>query len=168
MVYAGGDFHTYIKRNVYPDVYSGRDYFFWSGKYSHARRRDAARKLVSWVNDHPAKTLRLIAHSHGANVVNIATRMGLRACTLIHLSPPVRPEYMPDISNVSSSRFFTVRPTIDVVVSILDGSNQDYRKTPVASHEGRVRCADFGHSSSHYKRRWIQKDIPEKVKQVCP
>jgi len=30
----GRDFHRYIKRNVYPDIYSGDDYFFWSGRYA--------------------------------------------------------------------------------------------------------------------------------------
>ena len=164
----GGDFHTYILNNVYPDVYGDPDFFFWSGGYSHARRRDAANKLVSWVNHHPCGTLRLMAHSHGANVVNIATKMGLQACTLIHLSPPVRPEYLPDISNVSSGQFFTVRPTIDLVVSILDGSDQDYSNTTVAMHETRIRCAFSGHSKCHDPGRWIAKDIPSKVTTVCP
>ena len=76
---------------------------------------NAARKLVDWCNQHPAQLLRLISHSHGANVANLATGMGLQTCTLIHLSPPVHDRYMPDIARVTSRTFFSIHPTIDLV-----------------------------------------------------
>ncbi len=161
-----GDFHRYIKEKVFPDVYSGKDYFFWSGRYLHRARKKAARKLVVWCRDHPARLYRFISHSHGANVVNIATRLGLSACTLIHLSPPVHKRYLPRMANVSSRRFFTIRPRIDLVV-FLDGGRQDYRRTRVRKFEKRRICAFFGHSKSHDKKRWKKKKVSKLVRQVC-
>jgi hypothetical protein len=162
----GGSFHEYVRRNVFDDVYSGGDFFFWSGRYTHAARRSAANKLVSWCADHPADRLRLMAHSHGASVVSLALKKGLRACTLIHMSPPVHEKYLPEMANVSSGRLFTVRPKIDLVV-LIDGGEQDYRGTPVEPHERRIRCAFFGHSKSHAPERWKKKGIPDKVRAVC-
>jgi hypothetical protein len=162
----GGDFHTYVKQNVYPDLYDESDFYFWSGRYSGNARRNAATKLVEWCNAHPADMYRFISHSHGANVVNLATRRGLQACTLIHLSPPVHPQYMPDINNVSSSTFFTIRPKKDWVIW-LDGGEQDYHGTPVEQYENRKIIARFGHSKSHEPDKWISKNVGQFVKVVC-
>ena len=163
----GGDFHSYIQNNVYNDLYGANDYFFWSGRYSDPARQAAARKLVTWCAEHPTSHLRLIAHSHGANVVNLATRLGLETCTLIHLSPPVHNQYLPDATGISSARFFTIRPRIDLVVFI-DGGAHDYRITPVAALERRRIIALEGHSESHEANRWRAKDVPGLVKTVCP
>ena len=169
----GGDFHEYIRSEVYPDVYSQDDFFFWSGRYSATedglRRiwRQAARKLVSWTNAHPATTLRLIAHSHGNNVVNMATQMGMQSCTLIQLSPPVRRDNLPEMANVSSDTLFNIHSTVDLVVT-LDGGSKDYRGTSVASSERRRTISRFGHSDSHDSELWESKNIPALVKTVCP
>lgn len=168
-----GDFHNYIKTKVYPDVYSGSDFYFWSGRYSLSRNglrriwRQAARKLVSWCNARPAGTLRLIAHSHGNNVVNMATRLGMPACTLIQLSPPVRSWNLPDMNVVSSDRLFNIHSRIDLVVK-LDGGAQGYAGTAVAGVERTKIIAFAGHSDSHDKKKWANKRVPNLVKTVCP
>ena len=168
----GGDFHTYVKGHVYPDVYSGDDFFFWSGRYARTDAglatiwRQAANKLVSWCASHPAQTLRLIAHSHGNNVVNMATPR-IPTCTLIQLSPPVRDWNLPDMSTVSSSRFFNIHSRIDLVVKI-DGGAQDYRGTSVASRESTKVIGTFGHGASHDAKKWSKKNVPQLVKTVCP
>lgn len=169
----GGDYHEYIRTQVYPDVYSGQDFFFWSGRYAATENqlrniwRQAAKKLVSWVKAHPATTLRLIAHSHGNNVVNMATRIGMQACTLIQLSPPVRRNNLPDMQSVSSGRLFNIRSRIDLVVR-LDGGFTTYQGTSVASAErGRI-ISFFGHSDSHDPNRWVRRTIPALVRTVCP
>ena len=170
--YRPGDyFHAYIKENVYPDVYSGPDYFFWSGRYSQSDnglRRiwgKAANKLVSWINAHPARKLRLIAHSHGNNVVNMATKK-IQACTLIQLSPPVRAWNLPHLDNISSGKLFNIHSSVDLVVMI-DGGAQDYGGTAVAANETRRKISRFGHSDSHKPRKWRKKRIPTLVKSVC-
>jgi len=169
----GGDFHTYIKSKVYKDVYSGPDDFYsWSGRYhlldSELEKiwKAAARKLVAWCNAHPTNKLRLIAHSHGCNVVNIATQLGLKACSLIQLSPPVRDWNLPKMQNVSSNRIFNIHSRFDPVVFV-DGGAQDYSDTAVSAFE-RTRTISFsGHSHSHDKDRWKKKKIPAFVKTVC-
>ena len=167
----GGDFHSYIKQNVYPDVYSGNDFFFWSGRYAlndTGLRRiwtAAANKLVSWINSHPTRKLRLIAHSHGNNVVNIATRH-IQACSLIQLSPPVRSWNLPDMRNVSSSRLFDIHSTIDLVV-VIDGGTQNYKGTAVAANETIRKIAKYGHSDSHDAAKWTKRRVPQLVTTVC-
>jgi predicted esterase len=163
----GGDFHSYIKEHVYPDVYAGNDFFRWSGRYSDPARKTAARKLKHWCETHPTRKLRLIGHSHGANVINLATSRGLPACTLILLSPPVRDEYLPDMSQVSSGKIFNIHSRFDLVVSLLDGSRQSYKNTTVAAHESPRICALRGHSKSHEPKRWRKKNIPRLVRSVC-
>jgi hypothetical protein len=167
----GGDFHTYIKKEVYPDVYSGEDFFSWSGRYSLTdpglKRiwRQGADKLVAWCKSHPAGTLRLIGHSHGNNVVNMASPQ-LPSCVLIQLSPPVRDWNLPDISKVSSGSLFNIHSRIDLVVKI-DGGAQDYKGTSVAPHESRRSIAPFGHSASHDQKKWAKKKVPQLVKTLC-
>ena len=169
----GGDFHEYIRKNVYSDLYSGADFYFWSGRYAlndaGLKRiwRKAARKLVSWCESHPARTLRLIAHSHGNNVINMATRMNLPACTLIQLAPPVRAWNLPDMQQVSSDRFFNFHSRVDLVVKI-DGGAQNYKGTAVAYAETRRKVAFFGHSKPHEPDVWKKKNLPPLVKSVCP
>ncbi len=168
----GGDFHEYIKKNVYSDVYSGSDFYFWSGRYALSDKqlktiwRKAARKLVSWCQSHPADTLRLIAHSHGNNVVNMATQSGLPTCTLIQLAPPVRDWNLPDMQRVSSDRFFNFHSRIDLVVKI-DGGAQDYKGTAVGYAETRRKVAFSGHSKPHEPDVWKKKNLPALVKTVC-
>jgi hypothetical protein len=169
----GGDFHEYIKNTVYSDVYSGQDFYFWSGRYTLDEKklekiwRAAARKLVSWCTSHPTKKLRLIAHSHGNNVVNMATRMNLPACTLIQLSPPVRDWNLPDMQKVSSGRIFNFHSRIDLVVKI-DGGAQNYADTPIASASTQRKVAFSGHSKPHEEKVWENKKLPKLVASVCP
>lgn len=168
----GGDFHKYIRKNVYSDVYSGSDFYTWSGSYSVFDSElkkiwaKAARKLVAWCNNHPAKKLRLIAHSHGNNVVNMATQMGLKACSLIQLSPPVHEWNLPVMSNVASDRLFNIHSSHDPVVFV-DGGAQDYNGTVVHSSERTRIISFFSHSDSHDAGLWKKKKIPPFVKTVC-
>jgi hypothetical protein len=71
---------------------------------------------MAWCKSHPARKLRLIARSFGNNVTNMITHQ-IPSCTLIQLSPP-------KMSNVSSSWLFNIPSTIDLVVKI-DGGKQD-------------------------------------------
>src|SRR5205823_131083 len=62
----GGDFHTYIKNNVRPDLFSGHNTFWWSGRYSKKHREVSARRLVGWADDTVGGSLNTIfAHSYG-------------------------------------------------------------------------------------------------------
>lgn len=169
----GGDFHKYIKSKVYSDVYSGSDFYSWSGRYDITESgvmkiwRAAAVRLVAWCKNHPTKKLRLIAHSHGNNVVNLATReLGLEACSLIQLSPPVHDYNLPDMSKVGGQRLFNIRSRFDPVVAI-DGGSRTYDGTAVEPFERQRIVSTFSHSDSHDKDLWKKKKVPQLVKTVC-
>jgi pimeloyl-ACP methyl ester carboxylesterase len=81
-------------------VYKGNDAFSWSGGNGDDDRRAGADALVRWVDAHPAGELTIVAHSHGGNVVFLATRQGLGVNRLILLGSPMRTDYTPDIRKI--------------------------------------------------------------------
>ncbi len=169
----GGSFHTYIKDQVYPDVYSGSDFYRWSGAYGTERMlrriwKTAAESLVAWVKAHPADIIRLMAHSHGNNVVNWATRIGLpTSCTLIQMSPPVRDWNLPDMNTVSSKTLYSIYASRDLVIA-LDRGAVTYAGTGTAAFEKKKRVARFSHSASREGRVWDRQKVDRLVTRVCP
>ncbi|MCA9178829.1 MAG: hypothetical protein KDB14_30410 [Planctomycetales bacterium] len=135
----GSRFHSFLKRQFFPDVYSGPDFFKWSGRRPDAARHEAAVKLVKWCKKHPAQTYNLIAHSHGTNVVNIATHIGLENIgKMIYLSPPVwgdKPNYLPDLEKVDQKVIFNFHPRQDFIVSVLGHARQNFDGTEVDRYE---------------------------------
>jgi hypothetical protein len=76
-------------------------YYRWSGGYSDAARAQAAQLLLQWIQNHSASGLDLITHSHGGNVVFMATQLGAQIKEAVVLSCPVHfPKYVPLFSNV--------------------------------------------------------------------
>jgi hypothetical protein len=85
----GGDFHSYILKEVRSDLFSGYHAFQWSGSYKASHRRKAARNLAGWVEDvvgHGLNTL--FAHSYGGVIALNATTHGLQVQELVLLSVP--------------------------------------------------------------------------------
>lgn len=166
----GAPFHQFIQNNGFADVYQGDDYFRWRAAPTDLARRTAARELVSWVEEHPAKNLRIIAHSHGGNVANIATTLSpaLSACALIYLAVPAMSAYLPDLGQITSGRVFTVRANHDIVVGSVAGAKPNYQSYPsIASHETDLICADRGHWAPIQPRNWIEHGIANRVTEVC-
>ena len=88
--FPGGDFHTYIKEYVRPDLFSGGNCYSWSGKYNKRDRRIAAERLAFWVEATVGGPLDAVfAHSFGGIVALQATTYGLELSDLILLSVPV-------------------------------------------------------------------------------
>ncbi len=81
-------------------VYKGTDFFTWRARDYDKDRRAGAKDLAAWVQMHPARDLTIVAHSHGGNVVMIATRHGVKMNRLILLGTPIRTDYTPDLRNV--------------------------------------------------------------------
>ncbi len=182
----GSQFHTYIKDNVFPDVYCGNDYFYWSGDAGDKAHCKAAGDLVDWCRLHPAKVVRLIGHSHGANVANLATEAALgqklvgygllkptdsfqplTVCTLVELAPPVWENSLPDMNNVTSKRFFNFHSLVDPVVSGLAHSPQSFKGTAVAQYACEKICAPYGHFAPVQVHVWKEAGLGELVKSVC-
>ena len=85
----GGDFHSYILREVRHDLYSGYDAFQWSGAYKQRHRLVAAERLAGWVRDVVGHGLNAVfAHSYGGVIALNATTHGLRVNDLVLLSVP--------------------------------------------------------------------------------
>jgi pimeloyl-ACP methyl ester carboxylesterase len=85
----GGDFHSYIMREVRQDLFSGYSAFQWSGAYKKRHRLIAAERLAGWVDDVVGHGLNaMFAHSYGGIIALNATTHGLRVEDLVLLSVP--------------------------------------------------------------------------------
>lgn len=85
----GGDFHTFVKGNVCPDIYSGGMPFNWNGAYRGRHRRIAAERLARWAEDAAGGELCCVyAHSYGGVIALMATAFGVKIETLVLLSVP--------------------------------------------------------------------------------
>lgn len=154
----GGDFHTYLGTQVVNDLYSGADRFGWSGGYSDGARAQAAADLVRWVNAHNATGLDLFGHSHGGNLMMLATHGGLSAGKLILLSCPVHVhKYLPDFSHVG--RVISIRVKYDLVI-LADRGGQQFQHPQIEEH---VLPIWFDHSATHEPAVWKKHKIPKLI-----
>jgi RHS repeat-associated protein len=80
----------------------------WSGGNNHNDRMLAGNNLADMINNHvfaEGEQLNIVAHSHGGNVVKIASHMlneNITIDNLITLGTPVRPDYPTNMSVVSN------------------------------------------------------------------
>lgn len=89
--YRGGDFHTYIQREVRSDLYSDGSGFTWSGAYRKRHREVAAQRFADWAADAVSDSKQLntvFAHSYGGVVTLLSTRLGVRIAECVLLSTP--------------------------------------------------------------------------------
>lgn len=150
----GGDFHSFVLANVRPDLYSAADRFDWSGGYSDAARALGAIQLRDWVNARGLSGLDLSGHSHGANVMMLATQNGLTAGTLVLLSCPVRvPQYIADFTRVT--RVVSVHVRFDLVV-LADRAGQRFNHPNIEEH---VLPIWFDHSATHDPAVWRSRNL---------
>ena len=154
----GGDFHTFIK-GFRPDLYSRADRFQWTGGYSDGARADGAATLRQWVSDHSERGLDLIGHSHGANVMLLATASGMKAGKLVLLSCPVHVDkYFPDFNNCTTVH--SVRVKLDLVI-LADRGGQKFEDPRIKEN---VLPIWFNHSATHDPAVWTKYSIPQKIK----
>ncbi|MCG3203156.1 MAG: hypothetical protein NFCOHLIN_03075 [Gammaproteobacteria bacterium] len=153
----GGDFHTFIKR-LRSDLYSAADRFEWSGGYSDFARSQAAGHLKAWVDDHAESGLDLMGHSHGANVIMLATSNGTRTGRLVLLSCPVHVDkYFPDFGNCAS--VCSVRVKLDLVI-LADRGGQKFTDPRIKEN---VLPIWFNHSATHDPAVWTKYNVAAKI-----
>ncbi len=112
--HSGGDFHTYIKNSVRPNLYSQGDYFDWSGAYKKKHRRAAAAKLATWLGEKNASAVDTIfGHSYGGAIALMSTAYGIEYETVVLLSTPVH-NYEVDWRNIG--RTVSLRIHCDLVL----------------------------------------------------
>ncbi len=151
----GGDFHSYVRAGVRPDLYNAADRFDWSGGYSDAARARAAAELETWVRQRSLAGLDVFAHSHGANVTMFATRSGLQIGELVLLSCPVHfPKYVPDFARIR--KVVSIRVRMDLVI-LADRGGQRFAHPKI---EENVLPVWFDHSASHEPATWRRFDVP--------
>ena len=151
----GGDFHSYALASVLPDLYAAADRFEWSGGYSDAARMLGGQDLEAWASSHSAANPLIIGHSHGANVIFLATQMGVSMREAVLLSCPVHwPQYAPDFSKVG--KVVSVRVHLDLVI-LADFGGQRFDDPRIAEN---VLGVWFNHSATHEPAIWQQYDVP--------
>jgi hypothetical protein len=155
----GGDFHTYVRSEVRPDLYSASDRFEWSGGYSEAARAEAGIALSAWIVD-PQRNLNgldVFAHSHGGSVAMLATQALASVGQLVLLSCPAHEDqYLPDFNHVQ--KVVSIRVHADLVI-FADGGGQRFRDPRMAQNEHVLSCW-FDHSLTHDAETWRQFDVP--------
>ena len=153
-----GDFHSYLRQEIRPGLYSAADRFDWSGGYSDRARAAAAADLRAWVDERELQGLDLFCHSHGGNAAMLGTQGGLQAGTLVLLSCPAHPaKYFPDFDRVE--RVVSVRVRLDLVI-LLDRGGQRFRDSRIEEH---VLPIWFDHAATHRPDVWRQYDVPAMV-----
>lgn len=150
----GGDFHSFVLANVRPDLYSAADRFDWSGAYSDAARALGAIQLRDWVNARGLQGLDVFGHSHGANIMMLATQNGLTAGTFVLMSCPVHiPKYIADFTRVT--RVVSVHVRFDLVI-LADRGGQRFNHPNIEEH---VLPIWFDHSASHDPAVWRRRNL---------
>ncbi|MDQ2748867.1 MAG: hypothetical protein M3Y44_04975 [Actinomycetota bacterium] len=126
----GGDFHTFIRNGVRPDLYAGGSPFEWSGKYNDKHRRIAAARLARWAQWTAGGALHtVLAHSYGGIIALHATTHGLKIKELILLSVPVEKVDI-EWANIASTA--SLRIHLDLV--LLAARRRQAFNLPVAEH----------------------------------
>ena len=151
----GGDFHSYLRNKVRPDLYSAGDRFEWSGGYSDGARAIAAADLRAWVNKRHLEGLDLFTHSHGGNIAMLASQSGLNLGTLVLLSCPVHVDkYFPAFNR--AGRVVSIRVRLDLVI-LADGGGQRFNDSRIQEN---VLPLWFNHSATHDPQVWRQQNVP--------
>jgi hypothetical protein len=148
-----GDFHEYLRQGPRPNVYSGPDYYRWSGGWNDFARSEAVEKLGAWIRGHGNSQLDIFAHSHGCNVAMLVTR-DVKVRQLVLLSCPVHSLYEPDFSNVSD--VVSIRVRWDLVI-LADRGDQKFRDSRIREH---ILPFWYGaHDSCRRSSTWRSQDL---------
>lgn len=154
----GGDFHSYLKDEVDPDLYAAPDRFDWTGAWSHAARLAGGLDLLRWAGERSFEELDVFAHSHGGNVAMAANRASLRIGRIVLLSCPVHSAlYALDYSRVGKA--VAIRTRMDLVI-LADGGGQRFRDPRI---EEVVLPIFFKHSVTRERETWIRHGLPSRI-----
>jgi hypothetical protein len=151
----GGDFWTYVRDNVWNDLYSGADVYRWSGGYSHGAREQGADLLIAWLQSHNANDLSLMGHSHGCSVMLLASWKGPRFGRVVLLSAPVHPSLY-NLNFAAVQKAVSIRVKMDLVL-LVDGSAGRFSDPRYNEH---VLPVWFNHSATHDPDVWRRYNIP--------
>lgn len=165
-----GAFFQYID-GITKDVYKGGHPFWWSGRNRHSDRINAAHDLVQWTANNPTNSLRIIAHSHGGNVVlHAATRLGLKVDQLIMLGTPIRLEYMHNTGNITDLHsVFSLKDHVQAPAGATPNPRGEgrtliensYTTNHIALDDGQGKDIAPDHSELHEEKTWVASKIKD-------
>lgn len=158
----GGDFFEYLRTDgAIADLYDSDDRFEWSGENRDRSRERGAAELSRWIAAHRSARVRVLAHSHGANIASLATRHGTELDQLVMMSPPVREDYLPVWSRVRNA--YNIQAKFDAVVAVARGGRW-FRDVAQNLPIREKRLAACGHSASHEPKVWREEGLARLVK----
>jgi len=156
----GGDFHGYILANFWSDLYASSDRFEWNGGWSDAARSLGGQRLAAWIEARNAAGIKLMGHSHGANVMMLATQMTDKIQELVLLSCPVHEnKYLPDFNH--TAKVISYRVKLDLVI-LADGGGQKFSDPRIDEN---VLPLWFDHSATHDPQVWDDGNLPTQLRQ---
>jgi hypothetical protein len=156
----GGTFHEYLD-TLRPPLHMHDESYQWTGLYSDAARRAAARRMVPWIADQQLDRPDWFAHSHGATVANLATQQGAHLDRLAMLSWPVRTTEVPDLGRVG--RVLDVRVRFDLVILVDRGGQQLPRNVANDPRVSVLVNGWFDHGDTHDPAYWDRHDLPDQL-----
>jgi hypothetical protein len=150
-----GSFWNYIDQAVWNDLYSGNDFYKWSGGYSNGARDQGADLLVAWIRSHNAVDLSFMAHSHGTSVSMLASWRGVTFGRAVFLSSPVHPALY-NMNFAAVRKVVSIRVKMDLVL-LADGSGSRFTDPRYNEH---VLPVWFNHSATHDPAIWKKYNVP--------
>jgi len=153
-----GDFHEYLKRGPRPGVYSGNDFFDWSGGWRDKARHKAATELVTWLQQRALGGVDMFAHSHGGNVAMLASHQ-VKLGKLILMSCPVHwTQYQPNFTNVAS--VVSIRIKWDFVI-LADRGGQRFADARI--QETVLPFWYVKHGTTHLSSTWANRKLDKLI-----
>lgn len=151
----GGDFHSYVLKEVHQDLFCGYNSFQWSGAYKKRHRLIAAERLAGWVGEVVGHGLNaMFAHSYGGIIALNATTHGLQVKDLVLLSVPAE-EVRVEWRNIGQA--VSLRIHMDLV--LLAARRAQYFTENV--EENYLPHWFWKHSDSHDPEVWQREKCPQ-------
>lgn len=162
--YPGGDFHTYVKQEVRPDLYDGGQEFSWSGALSAEQRVLGGQRFLRWAESAGSGNglHTVFAFSYGSELVAHAVNAGTAIDEVVLLSAPVHPPLTQMLGKVN--RVVDIRLKFDLVLALARAS----QRLPSAPNVT-VRLIDepyWSHNATHDPALWRELGLARELELV--
>lgn len=171
------NFWAYIKQYC-QHLFGVGSEFGWSGKNTNPDREQGARDFINWWRTvGEPKSLQVIAHSHGCNVVYLACMMEprLHVANMVSLGCPARTWYPPPIDTVSGiSRIHNIYSRYDIaqLLGSIGGRRGEGRTLADSVHirnhhipweNSGTKVVQVGHTDLHEPSVWHNNSLAAKT-----
>lgn len=169
-----GALHQRMRRDCTPNLFTGDDYFRWTGGYSDVARQQATSDFLRWLSDRRLPELDTVfAHSHGGNVALAAAGEGvrMRLLVLLHVPALVRSpdEWRRIVANID--HVVVMRTRLDYVLladGLRTGSSQAFSQSVLPHREIMPHVLDkrgwISHDTFIGDRNWAQWNLAREIR----